>query len=284
MRQASSAHHAATTRAATQAGPGPRLVVLTYPCRTAALLLDRLWRSGFHVSAVVLERKGTVRKLRRLRRVVGWRGALALGVRRLAASAGLRQSEEWRSDALYRRYADEVAVVPDLNGDQCVDVLRRVQPDVAVIGEAGMLCDRVYSTPRFGTLNMHPGLLPEYRGLSSIVWAVCAGDDVGGTLHFVDEGLDTGPVVSRCIVPVEPGDTCVTLAERVLEQNLRMLQDALRVLSAGGRITAVPQPEGAGRTYHAAPVAVKRLAGRLLSGRAAPTERKRRCCFRHKGG
>jgi methionyl-tRNA formyltransferase len=123
--------------------------------------------------------------------------------------------------------------------------------------------------PRFGTLNMHPGLLPEYRGLSSVFWAVLEGGEVGATLHFIDEGIDTGPIVARRSVPVLPGDTFERLRGRIIAANLDMLVDALRSLNCDGHLVATPQPSGAGRLYHVIPSSKRRAAEARLAALAA---------------
>jgi len=65
--------------------------------------------------------------------------------------------------------------------------------------------------------NIHPSLLPSYRGLDTHSRAIAAGDTVGGcSVHLVTEDLDAGEVLGRAEVPIEPGDTAATLEERVL--------------------------------------------------------------------
>jgi len=245
------------------------LVVLTYPCEMASLLLDRLSAVGFDVRAVVLERRGALKKLHRVRRVVGWRRTAGLGFRKVAALVGMSRGERWRSDAFYRQHAGELVVVDDLNSSECRDALRRLGPDVAIIGGAGPLREHVFGVPRFGTLNMHPGLLPAYRGLSSVFWAVLEGGEVGATLHFVDKGIDTGPIVERRSIPVLPDDTFERLRGRILEANLEMLVDALGSLTRDGHLVATPQPSGTGRLYHVIPPSTRHVAEERLAALAA---------------
>lgn len=244
-------------------------MVLTYPCDMASLLLEHLAAAGLDVRAVVLERRGALKKLHRVLRVVGWRRTAFLGFRKVAALLGISRGERWRTDAFYRRHAGELIVVDDLNSSQCRDALRRLGPDVAIIGGAGPLREHVFGMPRFGTLNMHPGLLPEYRGLSSVFWAVLEGGEVGATLHFIDEGIDTGPIVARRSVPVLPGDTFERLRGRIIAANLDMLVDALRSLNCDGHLVATPQPSGAGRLYHVIPSSKRRAAEARLAALAA---------------
>lgn len=77
-------------------------------------------------------------------------------------------------------------------------------------------------------LNIHPSLLPAFPGLHAQRQAIAAGVKVSGcTVHFVDEGLDSGPIVAQSAVPVEDGDDEETLAARILEQEHRVYPEAL---------------------------------------------------------
>ena len=83
-------------------------------------------------------------------------------------------------------------------------------------------------------LNIHPSLLPRYRGLHTHQRAIDAGDaDHGATVHFVTEELDGGPRIVRALVPVRPGDTAEVLAARVLEKEHRIYPLAVRWFAEG---------------------------------------------------
>jgi phosphoribosylglycinamide formyltransferase-1 len=83
-------------------------------------------------------------------------------------------------------------------------------------------------------LNIHPSLLPAFPGLHAQRQALDHGVKVSGaTVHFVDEGMDTGPIVLQAAVPVEPGDTEDTLAARILEQEHRLYPQAIRLYAEG---------------------------------------------------
>lgn len=83
-------------------------------------------------------------------------------------------------------------------------------------------------------LNIHPSLLPKYRGLHTHQRAIEAGErEHGASVHFVTEELDGGPLIIQARVPVEPGDDADTLAARVLEQEHRIYPLAVRWFAAG---------------------------------------------------
>ncbi len=78
-------------------------------------------------------------------------------------------------------------------------------------------------------INIHPSLLPAFPGLAAWKQALDAGaKETGCTVHYVDEGMDTGPVILQRRVPVLPGDTPETLHARIQEQEQRAYPEALR--------------------------------------------------------
>lgn len=83
-------------------------------------------------------------------------------------------------------------------------------------------------------INIHPSLLPKYRGLNTHARAIEAGDEEAGcTVHFVTPELDAGPPILQAKVPVHPEDTPDTLAARVLEQEHRIYPEAIRLIAEG---------------------------------------------------
>jgi phosphoribosylglycinamide formyltransferase 1 len=83
-------------------------------------------------------------------------------------------------------------------------------------------------------LNIHPSLLPAFPGLHAQRQTLDHGAKVAGaTVHFVDEGVDTGPIVLQAAVPVEPGDTEDTLAARILVEEHRLYPEAVRLFAEG---------------------------------------------------
>ncbi|MCA0960787.1 phosphoribosylglycinamide formyltransferase [Salipiger bermudensis] len=87
-------------------------------------------------------------------------------------------------------------------------------------------------------LNIHPSLLPKYRGLHTHARALEAGDtEHGCTVHEVTPELDEGPILGQAVVPVRPGDTPDDLADRVLVQEHRLYPAVLRRFAEGNRET-----------------------------------------------
>ena len=98
-------------------------------------------------------------------------------------------------------------------------------------------------------LNIHPALLPSFPGAHAHRDVLAYGVKVSGcTVHFVDEGMDSGPIILQASVPVQEGDTEETLAARVLAQEHRIFPEAIKLYVEGRLCTD-------GRKVHILPVA-----------------------------
>lgn len=83
-------------------------------------------------------------------------------------------------------------------------------------------------------LNIHPALLPAFPGLHAQRQALAHGVRIAGaTVHFVDEGVDTGPIVLQAAVPVRPDDTEASLSDRILAEEHRIYPEAIRLFAEG---------------------------------------------------
>lgn len=123
-----------------------------------------------------------------------------------------------------------------------MEELRRLAPDVIVVAAFGQILRReVLELPHFGCINVHASLLPRHRGASPIAGALLAGDQkTGVTIMLMDEGLDTGAILSWSAMPIAPDDTAGTLTEKLSLVGAEALLRALPRWFAG---KLVPQPQ-----------------------------------------
>ncbi len=116
-----------------------------------------------------------------------------------------------------------------------IELIDGYQPDLVVLaGFMRLLTAGFTDHYRGRLLNIHPSLLPKFRGLHTHERALAAGEtEHGASIHFVTAELDGGPVIVRARVPVLPGDDPDTLAARVLEQEHRLYPLAIRWFAEG---------------------------------------------------
>jgi phosphoribosylglycinamide formyltransferase-1 len=117
------------------------------------------------------------------------------------------------------------------------DAVAATRPDwVVCAGYMRILGDAFIARFRGRLLNIHPSLLPKYRGLRTHARALAGGEaEHGASVHFVEPELDAGAVVAQARVPVAPGETAESLAERVLAVEHPLLVEVLK-LAVGGRL------------------------------------------------
>ncbi len=113
--------------------------------------------------------------------------------------------------------------------------LRELNLDILVIVAFGRLIppDAVGIAPR-GGINLHPSLLPRYRGAAPIPRAIAAGEtETGVTILYIAEEMDAGDIILQRAVPIDPEDTTRTLEARLAREGAELLAEALRLLEAG---------------------------------------------------
>jgi Formyl transferase len=108
-------------------------------------------------------------------------------------------------------YDFPLAVCANQNEPEAVAQLKKWSPDVLIFTGGNILRKQVLNIPRLGVLNSHLGLLPEVRGMSSVEWSLLNGAPVGVTVHYMDAGIDTGPILLRSEFP--EGARCESLAD-----------------------------------------------------------------------
>lgn len=138
--------------------------------------------------------------------------------------------------------------VASINTPETLARLRAWNPDLGLSLAAPILKGPLFETPRLGTLNIHKGKLPDYRGMPPAFWELWHGErEVGVTVHKVEAGLDTGAILLADTVPVARYSTPAGLRVRLDELGVRLIVEAVRRMR-DGRATFTPQPEG-GRSF-----------------------------------
>lgn len=125
-----------------------------------------------------------------------------------------------------------------------VDEICELNPDVIVVASYGLLLPKtVIDHPRYGCLNIHPSLLPRYRGPSPIMTAILDGQSTTGvSVMRMDEGLDTGPILAQKEMVIRSEDTTKSLTDALFVQGAALLVQVLADL-VNGQIEPLPQDE-----------------------------------------
>ncbi len=152
-----------------------------------------------------------------------------------------------------------------VNEPACLRWVQELAPDLLITFGTRRVVPKLFqSTPL--SINIHRGILPDYRGLDSDLWAVYNGeiDNLGTTLHRLDDQLDTGPILDRRRLLIQPGTRLHHLRYHTTVLAAQMLEDLIRRIEAGRAIPETPQDLFRGRYYSSIPPLQRRLAGRKL--------------------
>jgi len=142
-----------------------------------------------------------------------------------------------------RSYGFPVVTCIDQNSPRAVAQLKRWSPDLAIFTGGNILRDEVLNVPRLGILNAHLAVLPEIRGMSSPEWSLLCGVPLGVTIHFMDSGVDTGPILLRREFAGADGcDSLADLRNKMIAEGIELIAEAVAGLDRG-TISAVAQAD-----------------------------------------
>ncbi|SHO49989.1 methionyl-tRNA formyltransferase [Anaerocolumna xylanovorans] len=116
-----------------------------------------------------------------------------------------------------------------------IEVLKELNPEVIVVAAFGQILPKaVLEIPKYGCINVHASLLPKYRGAAPIQWSIIEGEEKTGiTIMHMDEGLDTGDMISKAEVNIDPKETFGSLHDKLAEAAGPLLLQALSDIEAG---------------------------------------------------
>ena len=138
--------------------------------------------------------------------------------------------------------------VPSHNGPECQAYVRETALELLVnAGTPRLVSAALLEAVRVGVLNVHPGVLPKYRGATCCEWAIYHDDPVGVTAHFMDTGLDSGPILFARQLPVRRGQTYTEVRVALYRLALDVCAEAVGLIVERGLKPAAlaPQPPAA---------------------------------------
>lgn len=133
-----------------------------------------------------------------------------------------------------------------LDDPETIDIVKNLQPDIAVVCSFNNKIPQEFmDVIPGGILNIHPSLLPNYRGGNPYSWVIMNGEEkTGVTIHFMSEKFDEGDIVMQEPCPINKSETMGTLFNRTNHIGCRMLLQALYQFDKDGELKRIPQPQG----------------------------------------
>ena len=190
-------------------------------------------------------------RLERIRKLHGWRGLVAHAFGRLKEPFRYAQPPSPLAPSI-RQLA-----FAGFHDADCLQALGALQADLGVLAGTSILKPAVFGIPRLGSINLHSGKLPEYRGAPVGFWELYNGErEVGISIHRVAAKLDAGPILRQELFPLDHapgGDPLAYLRgywDDVLRPNgVRMLCETVAALASGSAVDEQPQDPTRARMY-----------------------------------
>jgi folate-dependent phosphoribosylglycinamide formyltransferase PurN len=134
------------------------------------------------------------------------------------------------------------------NDDKCIEILSLISPDVVVLAPASTIIRKnVLNIPKIGTVNAHMGKLPEFRGMNALEWTILKTKTGYVSVHFVDEGVDTGDILLVRQIPLnKPNLSEMRVSAR--KEMAKLIAEVLTFLPEGN-INAQRQQNNDGKQY-----------------------------------
>jgi methionyl-tRNA formyltransferase len=137
--------------------------------------------------------------------------------------------------------------VNNINSGKGLSRVSEMKPDLILsIRYGGILKDPVIAIPKHGVINLHSGLLPDYRGVMATFWAMLKGEkEIGTTCHFIEDGdIDTGGVIATSRLAVQPEHSYLWHILQLYPAGCELLLNAVQCIEQGQILVSEPQQSG----------------------------------------
>ena len=134
----------------------------------------------------------------------------------------------------------------NINSEGTVTLIKEHSPDLLIVFGGRIIKPEVIRLFPKGILNLHLGLSPEYRGSNCIEWPLYHGDPkgVGATVHYIDEGIDSGAIIEQFITQPRPGESLASILMGSLKGGIHLLLDTVSRIEKGEDIESTSQEKG----------------------------------------
>jgi methionyl-tRNA formyltransferase len=133
----------------------------------------------------------------------------------------------------------------NINSEDSIKKIKELAPDLIILIAYGqILSSEVLRIPTYGCLNVHPSLLPHYKGSAPIQWTIIRGEEETGiSFLFMNEKIDAGDIILQKKIKILPEENCQQLSERLAEESAKMIPEVLNNVKEGN-YDKIPQTHG----------------------------------------
>jgi len=183
---------------------------------------------------------------------IGWLGAIN-GIRMRKwfsiSTAGGRKIEDL--EAICRERKIPYTETPLMNGPETISLMQSLRPDLGLSLGNSYLSPRIFSIPKFGMLNIHGEVLPEFQNAQSVIWQLYEGRPVTGyTIHKIEKKIDTGEILMQESFPIIFRETLrETVSDSCAEILRRSSAGLVETINHFDKYESRKSPQGKGQTY-----------------------------------
>ena len=135
-------------------------------------------------------------------------------------------------------------------GGETLEKIRALKPELILSIFWGLILKpELIKIPTKGCINLHLSYLPYNRGRNPNIWPIIDGTPAGVTLHYIDEGVDTGDIIAQSRVPVEPVDTAGTLYDKLIHESANLFKKTFPKIKEGA-VSRKKQENSIARFHH----------------------------------
>ena len=151
---------------------------------------------------------------------------------------------------IIKKYNIPLHATKDINGEETIKIIRKWKPDLVIsLYFNQILKKEVIQIATKATLNMHPGILPKYRGLWADFWKLYTKEKTAGvTIHYINEKIDKGEIIAQIKYPIKREDTKFSLMLKSAQHGSRLLIETIKKFKTERKISPL-KIKGKGRYY-----------------------------------
>jgi folate-dependent phosphoribosylglycinamide formyltransferase PurN len=218
--------------------------------------LDNVEVVGVFVETATTPRRGIVEKIRRS---IKYDGVLGTAKKLFPKRDGVVDVSAAgnRTIEIAEKLGLSVYEVENFHSETAIAMMRKTNADLGIIYGTNIIKERVFSIPKLGSINLHQGLAPHYRGGPPIFWELFNGEkEVGITAHFVVAKVDTGDIIHQKTVPLDYDFAYGTAFEEFItsfqlglrEESANLVAESVKLI-ASGDVQRKPQDISIGKRY-----------------------------------
>jgi methionyl-tRNA formyltransferase len=238
-----------------------RVILLTHGGAELVLeklaAIDRVEVVSVFVETITTKRRGIVEKIRRS---IKYDGVLRTAMKVFPKNGGADVDEKNaknRTIGIAENLGLPVQKVDNFHSETSIERMRKADADLGIIYGTNIIKESVFSLPKLGSINLHQGLAPSYRGGPPIFWELFNGEkEVGITVHFVASKVDSGDIILQKTVPLDYDFAYGTDFEEFItsfqlglrEESANLVAESVKLI-ASGDVQRKPQDISIGKRY-----------------------------------